>query len=59
MKKLYKSIPVTTFLGSIKKLATQNNTYEKWVLNRPGQAGYVAALKEVTGMHKSSQNPSE
>ena len=30
------------------KLRNTNNTYEKWVLSRPGQAEYVAALKEVT-----------
>ena len=57
IKKLYKSIPVATFVGGIKNFATQDNTYEKWVLSRPGQAEYVAALKEVTGMDKCSQNP--
>ena len=56
IKKLYKSIPVTTFVGGIKNFATQDSTYEKWVLSRPGQAEYVAALKQVTGMDKSSQN---
>ena len=56
-KKLYKSIPVATFVGGIKNFATQDNTYEKWVLSRPGQAEYVAALKEVTGIDKCSQNP--
>ena len=39
------------------KLRNTNNTYEKWVLSRPGQAEYVAVLKEVTGMEKCSQNP--
>ena len=57
IKKVYKSIPVATFVGGIKNFATQDNTYEKWVLSRPGQAEYVAALKEVTGMDKCSQNP--
>ena len=57
IKKLYESIPVTTFAGGIKNFATQDNTYEKWVLGRRGQAEYVAALKEVTGMEKCSQNP--
>ena len=57
IKKLYKSIPVATFVGGIKNFATQDNTYEKWVLGRRGQAEYVAALKEVTGMEKCSQNP--
>ena len=57
IKKLYKSIPVATFVGGIKNFATQDNTYEKWVLSRPGQVEYVAALKEVTGMDKCSQNP--
>ena len=57
IKKLYKSIPVATFVGGIKNFATQDNTYEKWVLSRPGQAEYVAALKEVTGIDKCSQNP--
>ena len=37
-----------TFVGDIKNIATQDSTYEKWVLSRPGQAEYVAALKEVT-----------
>ena len=57
IKKVYKSIPVATFVGGIKNFATQDNTYEKWVLSRPGEAEYVAALKEVTGMDKCSQNP--
>ena len=57
IKKLYKSIPVATFVGGIKNFATQDNTYEKWVLSRPCQAEYVATLKEVTGMDKCSQNP--
>ena len=57
IKKLYKSIPFATFVGGIKNFATQDNTYEKWVLSRPGQAEYVAVLKEVTGMEKCSQNP--
>ena len=49
IKKLYESIPVTTFAGGIKNFATQDNTDEKWVLSRAGQAEYVAALKEVAG----------
>ena len=57
IKKLYKSIPVATFVGGIKNFSTQDNTYEKWVLSRQCQAEYVAALKEVTGMDKCSQNP--
>ena len=57
IKKVYKSIPVVTFVGGIKNFATQDNTYEKWVLSRPGQVEYVAALKEVTGIDKCSQNP--
>ena len=55
IKKLYKSITVATFVGGIKNFATQDNTYEKWALSSPGQAEYVAALKEVTGMDKCSQ----
>ena len=57
IKKLYKSIPVINFLGGIKNFAKQDKTYEKWVFIRPGQAEFVAALKEVTGMDKRSQNP--
>ena len=57
IKKLYKSIPIATFVGGIKNFATQDNTYKKWVLSRPGQAEYVVALKEATGMDKCSQNP--
>ena len=57
IKKQHKSIPATTFVGGIKNFATQDNTYEKWVLSRPGQAEYVAGLKEITGTGKSSQNP--
>ena len=57
IKKQHKSIPVTTFVGGIKNFATQDNTYEKWVLRRPGQAEYVAGLKEITGTGKNSQNP--
>ena len=53
---LYKSIPVATFVGGIKNFATQDNTYEKWVLSRPGQAEYVAPSQEVTEMDKCSQN---
>ena len=48
IKKLCKSIPVTTFVGGIKNFAKQGNTCEKWVISRPGQAEYVAGLKEVT-----------
>ena len=59
IKKLYKSIPVTTFVGGIKNFAKQDNTCEKWVLSRSGQAEYVAGLKEVTRTYKSSQNPME
>ena len=55
IKKLYKSITVATFVGGIKNFSTQDNTYEKWALSSPGQAEYVAALKEVTGMDKCSQ----
>ena len=57
IKKLCKSIPVTTFVGGIKNFAKQGNTCEKWVISRPGQAEYVAGLKEVTWTDKSSQNP--
>ena len=57
IKKLYKSIPVSNFVGGIKNFATQDNTYEKCVLSRPGQLENVAALKEVTEMDKCSQNP--
>ena len=57
IKKLYKSILVATFVVGIKNFAAQDYTYEKWVLSRPGQAEYVSALKEVTGMDKCSQNP--
>ena len=56
IKKLYKSFPVTTFVSGIKNFATQDNTYKKWVLSRPGQAEHVAALKKVnekTGMDES------
>ena len=56
IKKVYKSIPVATFVGGIKNFATQDNTYEKWVLSRPGQAEYVAPSQEVTEMDKCSQN---
>ena len=38
------------------KLRNTNNTYEKWVLSRPGQAKYVAPSQEVTEMDKCSQN---
>ena len=54
IKKLYKSIPFSNFVGGIKNFATQDNTYEKWVLSRPGQLEYVAAVKEVTEMDKCS-----
>ena len=57
IKKLCKSIPIAIFVDGIKNFAIQNNTYEKWVLRRPGQAEYAVALKEVTGMDKCSQNP--
>ena len=32
--------------GGVKSFVTQDCTYEKWVLSRPGQAEYVRAIKE-------------
>ena len=57
IKKLYESFLATSFVGCIKNFAIRDNAYDTWILSRPGQAEYVAALKEVTGMDKSSQNP--
>ena len=36
--------------GGIKNSATQQSTYERWVMSRPGQAEYVMALKEKVGL---------
>ena len=56
IQKLHKLFPVITFAGGIKNFVTQDNTYQKWILSRTGQVEYVAVLKEVTGMDKSSQD---
>ena len=35
--------------GGIKNSVTQQSTYERWVMSRPGQAEFVMALKEKLG----------
>ena len=41
--------------GGIKNSVTQQSTYERWVMSRPGQAEYVMALKEKVGPDKNSK----
>ena len=43
--------------GGIKNFVQEEKTYEKWVLSRPGQADYVSAVKELTGLCGSMENP--
>ena len=43
--------------GGIKEFVQQEGTYEKWVLSRPGQADFVNAVKEQTGLCGSTDNP--
>ena len=44
-------------MGGVKNFVTQDNTYEKWVLNRSQQAKFVHALREYTEVDSSTQNP--
>ena len=43
--------------GGIKSFVQQHCTYEKWVMSRPGQADYVSAVKEQTGLCGAMDNP--
>ena len=42
--------------GGLKNFATNNATYNKWVMSRPYQAKYVEALLEITGLGESSSS---
>ena len=44
-------------IGGIKDFATQESTYEKWVLNRSAQAEYVSELLQQAGLKIVSDNP--
>ena len=42
--------------GGIKNSATNNATYNKWVMSRPYQAKYVEALQRITGLEESKSS---
>ena len=43
--------------GGIKNFVSQDCTYEKWVLSRPGQAEYVQALRQQCKLDTNLSNP--